>query len=354
MTLEDEIDISRGDVVAAASSPAQVADQFAAHLLWMGEHALLPGRPYWLKIGARTVGASVTEIKHRVDVNTQDHLAAKHLELTRSATATCISTSRSPSSRTPTVASSVPSSSSTARPTARSPPHAGTSPSVVPRTSTGSTSKWTRPRAREASARRRAACGSPALKADAATLNASTAAPSNLSGGTLTGGTWEVANGGTLRLASGITTNAATVSLTGGTSNLYAGGAGNVKALAGLASNTGSLTLAGGQVLTTTSDVVNTGTLTVDVTSRLQTGLAGQVSEWAGEGNANDSIGANNGTLQNGATATATGRLGQALSFDGVDDFVNVGDPRAEISTSGVGISPLTSGFGRPHSAASW
>jgi bifunctional enzyme CysN/CysC len=81
LTLEDEIDISRGDVIAAASSPAQVADQFAAHLLWMGEHALLPGRPYWLKIGARTVGASVTEIKHRVDVNTQDHLAAKHLEL---------------------------------------------------------------------------------------------------------------------------------------------------------------------------------------------------------------------------------------------------------------------------------
>jgi bifunctional enzyme CysN/CysC len=81
LTLEDEIDISRGDVIAAASSPAQVADQFAAHVLWMGEHALLPGRPYWLKIGARTVGASVTEIKHRVDVNTQDHLAAKHLEL---------------------------------------------------------------------------------------------------------------------------------------------------------------------------------------------------------------------------------------------------------------------------------
>ncbi|MBX3714188.1 MAG: sulfate adenylyltransferase subunit CysN [Lysobacter sp.] len=81
LTLEDEIDISRGDVIAAGGAPAQVADQFAAHVLWMGEHALLPGRPYWLKIGARTVGASITEIKHRVDVNTQDHLAAKHLEL---------------------------------------------------------------------------------------------------------------------------------------------------------------------------------------------------------------------------------------------------------------------------------
>jgi bifunctional enzyme CysN/CysC len=81
LTLEDEIDISRGDVIAAADSPPEVADQFAAHVLWMGEHALLPGRPYWLKIGARTVGASITEIKHRVDVNTQEHLAAKHLEL---------------------------------------------------------------------------------------------------------------------------------------------------------------------------------------------------------------------------------------------------------------------------------
>ena len=81
LTLEDEIDISRGDVIAAASAPPEVADQFAAHLLWMGDHALLPGRPYWLKIGARTVGASVTEIKHRVDVNTQEHLAAKSLDL---------------------------------------------------------------------------------------------------------------------------------------------------------------------------------------------------------------------------------------------------------------------------------
>ncbi len=81
LTLEDEIDISRGDVIATASAPPQVADQFAAHLLWMGEQHLLPGRPYWLKIGARTVGASVTEIKHRVDVNTQEPLAAKSLEL---------------------------------------------------------------------------------------------------------------------------------------------------------------------------------------------------------------------------------------------------------------------------------
>ncbi|KRD34524.1 adenylyltransferase [Lysobacter sp. Root916] len=81
LTLDDELDISRGDVIASADAPAQVADQFAAHLLWMGESPLLPGRPYWLKIGTRTVSATVTEIKHKIDVNTQAQLAAKHLEL---------------------------------------------------------------------------------------------------------------------------------------------------------------------------------------------------------------------------------------------------------------------------------
>jgi bifunctional enzyme CysN/CysC len=79
--LEDERDISRGDVIAAVSSPPQVADQFAAHLLWMDGAALLPGRPYWMKIGARLVTAQVTEIKHRVDVNTQEKRPAKRLEL---------------------------------------------------------------------------------------------------------------------------------------------------------------------------------------------------------------------------------------------------------------------------------
>ncbi|KRG70085.1 sulfate adenylyltransferase subunit CysN [Pseudoxanthomonas dokdonensis] len=81
LTLADEIDISRGDVIAAADDPAEVADQFAAHLLWMDEAALLPGRPYLLKIGTRTVSATISEIKHRVDVNTREHLAAKRLEL---------------------------------------------------------------------------------------------------------------------------------------------------------------------------------------------------------------------------------------------------------------------------------
>ncbi len=81
LTLADEVDASRGDVIAAAGDPPEVADQFAAHLLWMGDERLLPGRPYLLQVGARTVGASITEIKHRIDVNTQEHLAAKYLEL---------------------------------------------------------------------------------------------------------------------------------------------------------------------------------------------------------------------------------------------------------------------------------
>ncbi len=81
LTLRDEIDISRGDIIAATDDPPEVADQFAAHLLWMDDAALLPGRPYWLKIGTRTVTASISEIKHKVDVNTQERLAAKRLEL---------------------------------------------------------------------------------------------------------------------------------------------------------------------------------------------------------------------------------------------------------------------------------
>jgi bifunctional enzyme CysN/CysC len=81
LTLEDERDISRGDVICAAAEPPQVADQFAAHLLWMGEAALLPGRPYLLKIGTRTVGAQITDIKHKIDVNTQELLPARRLEL---------------------------------------------------------------------------------------------------------------------------------------------------------------------------------------------------------------------------------------------------------------------------------
>ena len=81
LTLTDELDISRGDVIADVAHPPQIADQFAAHVLWMNDAPLLPGRRYWLKVGARTVNATVTEIKHKVDINTQEPLAAKSLDL---------------------------------------------------------------------------------------------------------------------------------------------------------------------------------------------------------------------------------------------------------------------------------
>ncbi|MEF2074913.1 sulfate adenylyltransferase subunit CysN, partial [Consotaella aegiceratis] len=81
LQLADEIDVSRGDVLAAAEERPDVADQFAAHLIWMHDEAMLPGRSYLIKIGTKTVSASVTEIKHKVDVNTFQHLAAKSLAL---------------------------------------------------------------------------------------------------------------------------------------------------------------------------------------------------------------------------------------------------------------------------------
>ena len=81
LTLADEIDISRGDLLSAPAARPEVSDQFAAHVLWMAEEEMLPGRPYLLKIGTATVPASVTELKHKVDVNTLDHLAGKTLAL---------------------------------------------------------------------------------------------------------------------------------------------------------------------------------------------------------------------------------------------------------------------------------
>ena len=81
LTLEDEVDIARGDVLAHPASRPEVADQFTAHLIWMSANSMLPGRSYLMKIGARTVPAQVTELKHRIDVNTYDKLAAKSLEL---------------------------------------------------------------------------------------------------------------------------------------------------------------------------------------------------------------------------------------------------------------------------------
>ncbi len=81
LTLADEIDISRGDVICAANDPAGLADQFEATVIWMSEAAMLPGRPYLVKLGASTLGAAIGHPKYVVDVNTLDHLAAKTLEL---------------------------------------------------------------------------------------------------------------------------------------------------------------------------------------------------------------------------------------------------------------------------------
>ncbi len=81
VTLRDEIDIARGDVFAAPRRRPQIGSQFTAHLIWMGEEHLLPGRAYLLKLATRSVGASVTEIKHRIDVETLGHSAARTLEM---------------------------------------------------------------------------------------------------------------------------------------------------------------------------------------------------------------------------------------------------------------------------------
>jgi bifunctional enzyme CysN/CysC len=81
VTLEDEIDVSRGDILAATSSPPGVADQFDTTIIWMSDEPMLPGRPYWMKIGTQTVSATITEPKYKVNVNTLEHLAAKKLGL---------------------------------------------------------------------------------------------------------------------------------------------------------------------------------------------------------------------------------------------------------------------------------
>jgi bifunctional enzyme CysN/CysC len=81
LTLSDEIDVSRGDVLAIADDPPQTADQFEATLVWMADEPLLPGRDYWAKIGTTRVNAKVTSIAYKINVNTLEHVAAKTLAL---------------------------------------------------------------------------------------------------------------------------------------------------------------------------------------------------------------------------------------------------------------------------------
>jgi len=81
LVLEDELDIARGDLLVPPADRPPVADQFAATLLWLDEEHMLPGRQYRMRIGTQWVPTSVTSIRHRVDVNTQEALAAKRLDL---------------------------------------------------------------------------------------------------------------------------------------------------------------------------------------------------------------------------------------------------------------------------------
>jgi bifunctional enzyme CysN/CysC len=81
LTLTDEVDCSRGDVIAVADNPPEASDQFESTLVWMSDEALKPGRGYWLKLASQTVTATVQEPKYEVNVNTMQHMAAKTLEL---------------------------------------------------------------------------------------------------------------------------------------------------------------------------------------------------------------------------------------------------------------------------------
>ena len=81
LVLEDEIDISRGDVICRKENRAELTDQFMAHVLWMDEEHLLPGRPYLVKIGSKMVPGMITDLKYKVNVNSLEHEAGKALEL---------------------------------------------------------------------------------------------------------------------------------------------------------------------------------------------------------------------------------------------------------------------------------
>ena len=81
LTLTPDVDVSRGDLIVAAQDAPEVADQFEAHLVWMSERPLLPGRSYWLKLGATTVPARISDLRHKVNVDTGERLAAPTLAL---------------------------------------------------------------------------------------------------------------------------------------------------------------------------------------------------------------------------------------------------------------------------------
>ncbi|MBU2580737.1 MAG: sulfate adenylyltransferase subunit CysN [Alphaproteobacteria bacterium] len=81
LTLADEIDISRGDVICLKNDRAEVADQFSADIVWMSEQPLLKGRPYILRCGQQTTICQISELKHTLNVENLDHIANRKLEL---------------------------------------------------------------------------------------------------------------------------------------------------------------------------------------------------------------------------------------------------------------------------------
>jgi bifunctional enzyme CysN/CysC len=81
VTLADELDVSRGDVIVAADAPPEVADQFEATIVWLHERPMLQGRTYLMKLGAQTVPATVTPVKYKINVDSLEHVAARNLAL---------------------------------------------------------------------------------------------------------------------------------------------------------------------------------------------------------------------------------------------------------------------------------
>jgi bifunctional enzyme CysN/CysC len=81
ITLADQIDISRGDVLTVAGAPVAVTDKFDAHIVWLSDQTLFPGRNYVIKLGTRSVSGAITKIRHRIDINTFEHVSAEQLEV---------------------------------------------------------------------------------------------------------------------------------------------------------------------------------------------------------------------------------------------------------------------------------
>ncbi|MBC8050248.1 MAG: sulfate adenylyltransferase subunit CysN [Chitinophagales bacterium] len=81
LTLSDEVDVSRGDMIVAAGDRAEIADQFCAKMIWMSEEPALPGRSYLIKLGTQTATASISALKHKIDVDKFEQIAGKQLEL---------------------------------------------------------------------------------------------------------------------------------------------------------------------------------------------------------------------------------------------------------------------------------